>query len=174
MARFLASSPSRFLTISPRWDLTKITNPLATGAGTVHWERGDTDLGTRFRPHHGLSRQRSQPDARDIYVTDPGSDDVSVIDPTTNTVIDTITVGDDPSAVAVEPIGPDAGDICVINLESDDVSVIDPTTNTVVSTVGVGTDPIGVTVETTGPDAGDIFVTNGVSNTVSILAPWHA
>jgi YVTN family beta-propeller protein len=89
----------------------------------------------------------------------------------TSSLSSLVIVGDDPRAVAVEPIGPDAGDIYVTNLESDDVSVIDPTTNTVVATVGVGTDPIEVTVETTGPDAGDIFVTNGVSNTVSILAP---
>ena len=38
-----------------------------------------------------------------------------MIDPSTNTVIDTITVGSDPIGVAVSPTGPDAGDIYVTN-----------------------------------------------------------
>jgi DNA-binding beta-propeller fold protein YncE len=49
-----------------------------------------------------------------------------VINPSTDTVIDTITVGDAPSGVAVSPTGPDAGDIYVANQHSQSVSVIEP------------------------------------------------
>ena len=80
--------------------------------------------------------------------TSPTFDDgtVSVIDPATNNVIDTITVGNDPVGVAVSPTGPDAGDIYVTNAAGDTVSVIDPDTNTVIDTITVGRDPAGVAV----------------------------
>ena len=42
------------------------------------------------------------PEAGDIYVANEGTNSVSVIDPSTNTVVDTVTVGSEPSGVAVE------------------------------------------------------------------------
>lgn len=39
--------------------------------------------------------------AGDVYVTNAGNHKVSVIDPTTNSVMTTITVGDSPQRVAV-------------------------------------------------------------------------
>jgi YVTN family beta-propeller protein len=38
-----------------------------------------------------------------MYVANSGSDFVSVIDPSSNTVIDTITVGSNPAGVAFDP-----------------------------------------------------------------------
>ena len=54
------------------------------------------------------------PEAGDIYVTNSARRHgaVLVIDPT-NTVIDTIAVGNGPVGVAVSPTGPEAGDIYV-------------------------------------------------------------
>jgi DNA-binding beta-propeller fold protein YncE len=49
-----------------------------------------------------------------------------VINPSTDTVIATVTVGSDPFGVAVSPTGPDAGDIYVVNESSGNVSVIEP------------------------------------------------
>jgi YVTN family beta-propeller protein len=122
------------------------------------------------RAARGVAVAAAGPDAGDIYVTNALDDDVSVIDPTTNTV--TIDVGSLPGAVAVSSTGPEVGDIYVANLESDDVSVIDPITNTVVNTIDVGDDPIGLAISPrTGAEAGDIYVTNGVSNTVSVITP---
>ena len=95
---------------------------------------------------------------------------MSVINPSTNTVVDTITLDGGPGGVAVAPSGPDAGDVYVIN-GSDTVSVINPSTNTVVDTITVGTEPEGVAVAPAGPDAGDIYVTNYGSNTVSVIQP---
>jgi DNA-binding beta-propeller fold protein YncE len=51
---------------------------------------------------------------------------VSVIDPSTNTVVDNVDVGNGPGGVAVSPTGADAGDIYVVNTNSDTVSVIEP------------------------------------------------
>jgi DNA-binding beta-propeller fold protein YncE len=49
---------------------------------------------------------------------------VSVIDPTTNTVVATVGVGIDPIGVAAETIGPDAGDMFVANGVSNTVSIL--------------------------------------------------
>jgi DNA-binding beta-propeller fold protein YncE len=51
---------------------------------------------------------------------------VSVINPSDNEVIATITVGTEPSGVAFSPTGPDAGDIYVANQGSQSLSVIEP------------------------------------------------
>ena len=77
------------------------------------------------------------PDLKRMYVTNFNSDTVSVIDTTTNTVIDTdgnagngitpITVGSNPVYVAYDPI---CKDMYVTNQGGTTVSVIDTTTNT--------------------------------------------
>ena len=51
---------------------------------------------------------------------------MSVIDPTTNTVVNTIDVGEDPIGLAISPTGGEAGDIYVTNGVSGTVSVITP------------------------------------------------
>ena len=83
------------------------------------------------------------PDGATAYVSNQGSDSVSVIDTATNTVIDTITVGADPPGVAVSPDGMTA---YVTHNGSSTVSVIDTTTNTVIDTIAVGANPFGVAV----------------------------
>src|SRR6185295_20375691 len=55
------------------------------------------------------------------YVTNSGDDTVSVIDPANNTVVATITVGDEPGGVAVTPNGTF---VYVANQNSNTVSVI--------------------------------------------------
>ena len=66
------------------------------------------------------------PEAGDIYVSTATGNTVSVIDPSTDTVIATIAVGTSPDGVAVSPTGPDAGDIYVADFGSNTVSVIAP------------------------------------------------
>jgi len=53
---------------------------------------------------------------------------VSVINPATNTVVATITVGSNPWGVAVNPAALEAGDVYVANEGSGTVSVINPAT----------------------------------------------
>ena len=75
------------------------------------------------------------------YVTNQTSNNVSVINTATNTVVATVTVGTTPAGVSVSP---DGSFVYVTNRTSNNVSVINTATNTVVATVTVGTDPVGV------------------------------
>ena len=63
------------------------------------------------------------------------SNNVSVIDTTTNTVTATVPVGITPLGVAVTP---DGKKVYVTNAESNNVSVIDTATNNVTATVNAG------------------------------------
>ena len=67
------------------------------------------------------------------YVTNIGSNNVSVIDIATNTVNATVAVGFFPNGVAITPDGDFA---YVVNVLSDNVSVIETATNTVIATRG--------------------------------------
>ena len=95
------------------------------------------------------------------YITNVIDDTVSVIDTATNTVIDTIIVGDRPIPVAVSP---DGTRVYVGNNDDDTVSVIDTSTNTVIDTVNVGDGPIGMAVT---PDNTRVYVANEDDDTVS-------
>ena len=67
--------------------------------------------------------------AQNAYITNSGSDTVSVIDTATNTMVGSpIAVGDAPFGVAVTP---DGSRVYVANFSGDTVSVIDTATNTV-------------------------------------------
>ena len=64
-----------------------------------------------------------------------GSNDVTVINTATNTVVATIPVGSQPIGAAVTP---DGTRVYVTNTASNTVSVINTATNTVVATIPVG------------------------------------
>ena len=96
------------------------------------------------------------------YVANAGSDDVSVIDIATNTVLTTVTVGVSPEQVAVSPKGLFA---YVTNPGSDNVSVIATASNTVVATILVGTGPAGIAATPNGA----VYVANSGSNNVSVI-----
>ena len=92
----------------------------------------------------------------------------------TTAVVDTITVGNDPYAVAVSPTGPEAGDIYVTNAGDGTLSIIDPSDNTVIDTINLGNGvDYAVAVSPTGPEAGDIYVGNydNYYGTVSVIDP---
>jgi len=80
------------------------------------------DVGT---DPQGMAVSATGPEAGDVYVANAGSNTVSVINPTTDTVT-SYTVGSDPMGVAVSATGPEAGDIYVANSGSDTVTVISP------------------------------------------------
>ena len=73
-------------------------------------------FGIAFNPDNGF-----------MYVTNQGSNSVSVINPATNTVVATIPVGSNPQVIAFNP---DNGFIYVTNIGSHTVSVIAPLTTT--------------------------------------------
>jgi uncharacterized repeat protein (TIGR01451 family) len=100
------------------------------------------------------------------YITNAGSDTVSVIDTSTNTVTATVPVGNTPSGVAVTP---DGAFVYVTNQFGDNVSVIDTSTNTVTAIVPVGDRPFGVAVT---PNGALVYVANQGnvdSDTVSVI-----
>ncbi|WP_179467575.1 VCBS domain-containing protein [Mycolicibacterium vinylchloridicum] len=99
---------------------------------------------------------------------------VSVIDPTTNTVVDRIAYAPDVTlAVAASPVGAGYIYVEVAGTSGNYVSVIDPTTNTIVTSVGVGKGSSGteVAVSPAGPKTGYVYVANTGDNTVSVINP---
>lgn len=121
-----------------------------------------------------------------IYVANIGSNDVSVIDGTTNSVVSTIT---DPTAVAPVAIAVNAATntIYVANSQSNNLTVIDGASGSVTTTIAVGTSPVGVAVDTqtnfiyvanagnsqTG-DPGSITVIDGKTNAATTLTDSKA
>jgi YVTN family beta-propeller protein len=98
-----------------------------------------------------------------VYVANQGSNTVSVINGTTNSVVSTLNVGIRPTIVRVNSV---TNRIYVTNQNSNDVSVIDGTTNTVIATVNVGTMPSSIRIN---PNTNLIYVTNQNSNNVSVI-----
>ena len=82
------------------------------------------------------------------YVANYGSNTVSVINTSTNTVSATVTVGTGPIGVAINPAGTY---VYVANNGGNTVSVINTSTNTVSATVTVGSVPYGVAIASTNP-----------------------
>jgi YVTN family beta-propeller protein len=102
--------------------------------------------------------------ALNAYITNETSDNVSVIDTATNTVIATIPVGVGPFGAAVTP---DGTKVYITNLSSNNVTVIDTATNTViVPSIPVGPGPVGVIVT---PDSSKVYVTNFADSSVSVI-----
>jgi YVTN family beta-propeller protein len=103
-------------------------------------------------------------DNGDLYVTNRGSDTISVINGTTNTLVDEISV----NAIAPSGIIYNAANnyIYITNMGSNTVSVINGTTNTIVTNIPLGLGPNGITYN---QDNGDIYVANSVNGTISIV-----
>jgi YVTN family beta-propeller protein len=108
-----------------------------------------------------------------IYVSNLNSNNVSVIDGATNTVIATVPVGNAPEVLDVNAL---TNTIYVANLEGNSVSAIDGGTNVVVATITLGSSagPFGVAVDSTrnliyvsNTGTGTVSVINGETNTVT-------
>lgn len=98
------------------------------------------------------------------YVANLSSNNVSVIDEKTNTVITTIAVGAHPKGVGVNPV---TNRIYVANHGSNNVSVIDGFSNVVIATIMVGLSPEEVNVDS---KTNRIYVENRGSNNVSVIS----
>ena len=100
----------------------------------------------------------------DVFVTNTGSNNVTVLNGSTGANLANIPVGSSPYGVAYDPA---TNDVYVANGGSDSLSVISGSTLSVVGSVGVGTDPIGIAVESS---HGQLFVANNGSNNLSVVA----
>lgn len=116
-----------------------------------------------------------------IYIVNRGSDDLSVIDGTTNSVVATIT---DPRAVApvTVAVNPATNTIYVANSQSKNLTVIDGATDSVLATIPVGTSPSEVAVDSEtnfiyvanagnsqAGDPGNVTVIDGTTNATTTL-----
>ncbi|GJM15657.1 MAG: hypothetical protein DHS20C13_09840 [Thermodesulfobacteriota bacterium] len=102
------------------------------------------------------------PDGDFVYVANGGNNNVSVIQTSDNTVVDTVVVDSLPFGIAVTPNG---DFVYVSNAGSNTVSVIQTSNNTVIATVVVDQDPSGVAI----PTDDHVFVANSGSDTVSVI-----
>jgi YVTN family beta-propeller protein len=97
------------------------------------------------------------------YIANNYSNDVSVINMATNTVIATIPVGANPEGVSVSP---DGSSVYITNESSNDVSVINTATNIVTAIIPVGYGPFGAAVST---NNSQVYVANSDSYNVSVI-----
>jgi YVTN family beta-propeller protein len=98
------------------------------------------------------------------YIPNAYSDNVSVIDTATNTIVATVRVGSYPVGVAVNAAGTR---VYIVNVDDASVSVIDAMTNTVIATVPVPPNPSGIAVHPTG---NWVYVGSVKGNTVSVIS----
>src|SRR5687768_15543993 len=99
-----------------------------------------------------------------MYVTNRGSDTLSVINSTTSTLVKIVSTGGiAPSSIIYNPVN---NYLYVANTGSDTVSVINGTTNDVVKTISTGSRPIGITYN---EYDGNIYVANSINGTVSVI-----
>jgi YVTN family beta-propeller protein len=107
-----------------------------------------------------------------LYVTNVGSNNVSVINGATNTVIGSpIPVGTNSYGVAFDSAN---GNLYVANNGDNTVSVISGATNTIIgSPIAVGTGPFGIAFDSANGNlyvansgSNDVYVINGATNTV--------
>src|SRR2546427_2845935 len=110
----------------------------------------------------GLGSTRAGAELR-VFVTNEKSDDVTVIDAATRTVVGTIRVGKRPRGVAVSP---DGRRVYVSNSNSDSLSVIDAKSLEVLKTVPAGIDPEGLTLNRAGTA---LYVVNENELSVTVL-----
>ena len=104
------------------------------------------------------------PTVREAFVTDDGSNDVTIFSGVSDSVVYITPVGSFPIGIAYDPV---KGELWVANNGDNTVSVISGSTDSVVATIPVGLGPYGVA-----PDPGRdlIFVSNAYSNSVSVIS----
>lgn len=88
------------------------------------------------------------------WITNQGSHDVSVVDLTSETVIDTVPVGRSPAGVAASP---SAHRVYITNPGSNEISAIDVATRKVVATASVGQGAVGIEAA---PDGKRVYVSD--------------
>ena len=99
----------------------------------------------------------------EVFVTNYESNNVSVINDTSDTVVATVPVGSAPVGATYDTA---KDEVLVTNTGSNSVSVINDTTDTVVATIQVGSAPDGAAYDAA---KGEVFVTNYYSYNVSVV-----
>jgi YVTN family beta-propeller protein len=101
-----------------------------------------------------------------VYVVNSGDHTITVIDTTSNNVVDTIHDIQNPGEIAVSP---DGTKLYVLSFSTDTPSklyIVDTSTDTITATVAVGREPFDVVVS---PDNAYAYVLNRNDKTVSVI-----
>jgi len=99
----------------------------------------------------------------EVFVANVDSNNVSVINDSTDVVVATIPVQESPEGIAYDSV---ASEIFVTDYDSNNVSVINDTTNAIVATIPVAGGPWGVAYDQV---QGTILVTQFMSTFVSVI-----
>ena len=97
-----------------------------------------------------------------VYVTNGGTDTVTVIDAKTNKILENIRVGSIPRDIAINN---KTNKIYVANRDSNSLSVIDAVSNKIIDTI-VTNDPQGLAID---ENMNIIYVSNSLFNFVSVI-----
>jgi YVTN family beta-propeller protein len=126
--------------------------------------------GYQFKPVFIVKREMPELVTLLVYVTNEGSDNVSVINRQLGKVVGTILVGKRPRGITVNPRR-ERLKVYVANALSNSISVIDPNSNTVENEVDVrfGKEPQDVAVARISPHDDLIFTANYGSDNVSMI-----
>jgi YVTN family beta-propeller protein len=123
-----------------------------------------------FKPAFTVKGKARELSSLMIYVTNEGSDNVSVINRQSAEVTATIMVGKKPRGIAVSH-GGRRHKVYVANSGANSISVIDPATNRIENEIPIrfGNAPEGIAVANTSSNKELIFVANYGSNNVSVI-----
>ena len=126
--------------------------------------------GRIFRPVFSVKGRVPELSSLLIYVTNEGSDNVSVINRESGDVVATVMVGRRPRGIAAGLIK-EGMRIYVANSGSNSISVIDAATNKVEDEIPVrlGWEPVDIAVSRVSPGKEFLFVTNYRSNSLSVI-----
>ncbi|MCI4318844.1 MAG: YncE family protein [Thermoplasmata archaeon] len=130
------------------------THPSLRSAGAISLDRGLAVRGLAATVGVGSQPVGVAYDSGkgEVFVTNSGSGNVSVISDATDSVVATISVGSKPYAAAYDS---GKGEVFIANEQGGSVSVVNDTNNSVVATVSTGNYPIGLAYDS---GKGEIFV----------------
>jgi YVTN family beta-propeller protein len=132
------------------YTLFLFNNTLVSGNGVVY-DPNIWPVGILYDPYNGL-----------VYVAECGNQ-ITVINPTTMSVVDTIDVSGGPIRMALDP----TNHLIYVTLSSSNqVAVLNPSTNAIVDYIPVGSSPIGIIYA-----EGLIYVANSGETTISVINP---
>lgn len=144
------------------------TGPVTTAPGFVKYtlQISSNTLYRGFVPTGGKNLANPYMIAYDpsngyIYVIDSNSRNVSVIDPSNNSVISSIQTGDDPCGIAYDPSN---GYMYVVDHGSDSVSAIESSSEEVIMNITVAGEPQWIAFD---PNTGNMYVTSSSGGTYS-------
>ncbi|MCW2654318.1 MAG: hypothetical protein JWR32_5294 [Mycobacterium sp.] len=104
------------------------------------------------------------PDGRHVYLA--GNDGLSVIDTSTNSVVETIAIADHGNTLGGVAVSPDGAFAYVTNNSANTLSILNTSTNTVAFTVPVGRGPWHVVIN---PNGARAYIVNIGAGTLSVV-----